>query len=290
MSAPERVAVVDAGPCGGCGCGQWDHRQGKKGCKDPGCGCGKYEPPKGAPANDWPLPVAEVEQAEAAGLVVRPESPAADPALAGARAELEPAGPVPVVVADPAARAAYVEQVAADRPMPPADFLAAHTMVGERAAAGYGWQEGYLAGHAASAAERDEARRTRDGFEVQRDQAYERVDELVAELGRTEATRQRLAQLLDKTAAALADERAEHLNAVGRLRAELDRVNADRQRAQDALDEAEWTGPQASLVLWRYDADQCTTEACGSRYTVPTQHPHPLTPVTVLVVRREVAR
>ena len=38
----------------------------------------------------------------------------------------------------------------ADRlPMPPAEFLAAITMVGERAAAGYGWQEGYLAGRAA---------------------------------------------------------------------------------------------------------------------------------------------
>ncbi|OKI47284.1 hypothetical protein [Micromonospora sp. CB01531] len=38
-------------------------------------------------------------------------------------------------------------------PMPPADFLAAVTMVGERAAAGYGWQEGYLAGRAAAAAD-----------------------------------------------------------------------------------------------------------------------------------------
>ncbi|MEU6387689.1 hypothetical protein ABZ847_29500, partial [Streptomyces bauhiniae] len=40
-------------------------------------------------------------------------------------------------------------------------------------------------------------------------------------------------------------------------------------------------------ALVRYDADQC--EACGFRTTVPElQHEHPLTPVTVLVVRREV--
>ena len=72
---------------------------------------------------------------------------------------------------------------------------------------------------------------------------------------------------------------------VDRLRAELDVVNASRLRALDALDEA----ARISLaeVLLRYDADQCTTDGCGSRYTVPVEHEHPLTPVTVLVVRRE---
>lgn len=41
--------LIDAGPCTDCGCGQWQHRQGKKGCKDPECGCGKYAPPKTPP-------------------------------------------------------------------------------------------------------------------------------------------------------------------------------------------------------------------------------------------------
>lgn len=73
---------------------------------------------------------------------------------------------------------------------------------------------------------------------------------------------------------------------VDRLRAQLDVVNASRLRALDALDEA--TRISLAEVLLRYDADQCTTDRCGSRYTVPVDHPHPLTPVTVLVVRREV--
>lgn len=47
-------------------------------------------------------------------------------------------------------------------PMPPAEFLKAVTMVGERAAAGYGWQEGYLAGRAAAAADIRDAVRAYD--------------------------------------------------------------------------------------------------------------------------------
>lgn len=82
-----------------------------------------------------------------------------------------------------------------------------------------------------------------------------------------------------------AEQRVDELTAtVDRLRIELDRANAARQLAQDALDDATRTGP---AVLWQYDADQC--EKCGRRYTVPADdHPHPLTPVTVLVVRRPV--
>ncbi|MBM0275129.1 hypothetical protein [Micromonospora tarensis] len=239
---------VDQGPCGECGCGQWDHRQGKKGCKDPGCGCGKYEPPKGAPP--------PVEQA---ALVVAPDSPVPGvvvdgPAVLGPGVQVgEPLPAEPGDVALPVLRAAEPEPAVLRQP---------------RAAVA-----------ARLRADLERVTRERDGCEVQRDQAYERVNELTAELGREQAEHQ--ATLREKSA----------LNTeVLRLRAELDRVNADRQRAQDVVDEATWGSPQASLVLWRYDADQCLTEGCGSRYTVPTEHPHPLTPVTVLVVRREVTR
>lgn len=156
-------------------------------------------------------------------------------------------------------------------PMPPAGWLAAHTMVGERAAAGAGWQEGYLAGRA-SAAETDptdlaQAVAVAEALAAERDDARRERDLLQSRLDiiRQERRREFLAhQVLTLTA-----ERDELTAEVGRLRTELDRADV-------AL--------AAGWVLHRYDAQQCQT--CGSRYTVPVEHPHPLTPVTVLVVRR----
>ncbi|MGW5556892.1 hypothetical protein ACWER9_06670 [Micromonospora sp. NPDC003944] len=293
-----QAAVVDAGACGECGCGQWNHRLGKKGCKDPGCGCGKYEPPKDAPAEPEPSD-AEVEAAETAldrdkpCCSEGPDAPHHRECPVGERPTLvvDPGSPVPGVVdvrpddtdpgvpvggfepaepgdADlPVAVEPTDDEVAdeIDRAEATAEIERLHAELAEIRSA-LGVDEVTSPMEAIRAFGREITRlttvlgdrtRERDGFEVQRDQAYERVDEL------TERAR--------------------------RLRRELNGANAGRLHAQDALDEAIRTGTTAAAnVLFRYDADQCTTEGCGSRYTVPVDHQHPLTPVTVLVVRREV--
>ncbi|MCX5066941.1 hypothetical protein OOJ91_13900 [Micromonospora lupini] len=324
----DQAAVVDAGPCRGCGCEQWNHRMGRKGCKDAVCGCGKYEPPKAAPAD--PLKAAYEQTVEELGRGFDVES-----GLAAVLAEPEPVDepepePVPVV-ADPVAQADSVEQVAAidaqlaepdraepptvaDRPMPPKDFLAAHTHVSDRAAAGYGWQQGYLAAQAATAAELTAARHeaaealNRAGhLRAKRDEERRQADRLdgelrnaVAELEQVRAEKTRLAgQLaprladLDQALGELAKLRNVNVE-LGRAHAEIDRLSRERDDARKALKNTADAYVQTSIaaatnVLYRYDANQCTTEGCGSRYTVPVDHPHRLTPVTVLVVRREVA-
>ncbi|KXK63385.1 hypothetical protein AWW66_03465 [Micromonospora rosaria] len=169
-------------------------------------------------------------------------------------------------------------------------------------------------------------RRERQGAEVQRDQAYERIDEQHDALGRIHAALgltevddetdvvgavERLAEALADTGQALVDEQAAHQRTAGRaedaerrvealageldseratvahLRTELGRATARGQRHKAQLDEAVIAGVTAATrVLWRYDASQCVAEGCGSRYTVPVEHEHPLIPVTVLVVHR----
>ncbi|MEU8264443.1 hypothetical protein AB0C02_27955 [Micromonospora sp. NPDC048999] len=106
---------------------------------------------------------------------------------------------------------------------------------------------------------------------------------------------QRLAVERDQAVGAAEDaqRRAEHLAgeleaANARLAADLAAANARQVKTRRALDNAIRTGAAAAArVLWRYDASQCLT--CGSRYTVPVDHEHPLTPVTVLVVARDLA-
>ncbi|MFE7874452.1 hypothetical protein ACFUYE_29400 [Micromonospora humida] len=368
---------ADLGPCRWCGDPQWRHRRGRGGCQEVGCGCAKYgqDPAAEQAEQERVLTVfAEVCERQA-------DQARAELAELTGVVESDPASPVPGVVderpdgADPGVPVAGFEPAQPDDvdlppapepdarpPMPPADFLTAHTMVGERAAAGAGWQEGYLAGQAAAAgpdpalaqavavaealaAERDAARREcdrlagrldiirkerrrehlahqvatltaeRDRALAQRDQAYERVDELHHALGRIyaalglvdlddtdqavqaiealTAAGQRaagLAEDAERRVQALADELDTERATVGPLRTELGRAHARAQRLKGQLDEAVTSGvAAASRVLWRYDASQCLAEGCGVRYTVPAaEHEHPLVPVTVLVVRREV--
>lgn len=240
-------------------------------------------------------------------------------------------GPAPVQVATDAqlAEPGSVETSAAVKPpMPPADFLVAHTMVGERAAAGAGWQEGYLAGQAtavappdpalvqaaqvaeALAVERDEARADRDDYARrlkaadaayaqaagEAEEAQRRADALASELRSLEAEITAVTGQRDQAVADLerigteliaarreakAATRARH-----RIRDELDAATLARLRLQEDLDEVILAGVAAAAnVRQRYDAEQC--ETCGFRTTVPIDHEHPLTPVIVLVVRRE---
>ncbi|MET7949248.1 hypothetical protein [Micromonospora sp. NPDC005324] len=290
-------AVIAADPECRCGDGRWSHKHGSGGCRVMDCPCDKYELPRGTPANDWPLPAIEVEQAEAAGLVVRPESPAADPGLAAVLAEPEPVdepAPEPVpVVADPVAQAESVEQVAgidahlAD-PEPTDDEVADEIDRAEDAAE----IERLTAELDAARREAAEAQNRAGHQRAKHDECRRRADRLDAQLRdattELEQVRSEKTRLAGQLAPRLAD-LDQALGEVARLRRELNGANAVRQHAQDALDEAIRTGTSAAAnVLYRYDADQCTTEACGSRYTVPVEHPHPLTPVTVLVVRREV--
>ncbi|TDC35677.1 hypothetical protein E1211_15335 [Micromonospora sp. 15K316] len=341
------VEMADAGPCNWCGCNQWDHRNGRKGCKTVGCGCGKYEQP---PA----LVVTMV--------------PADDP-----------------VVADPVAQAAYVEQVAAiDEQLAESDddrrpCHRCSDLVLTLSS------DGLCDGCVAEDAETGRLRADVERLTVQLEQAYERVDELETDLGRIygalhidrdrdaaeviEDRRVRLrdaesdllavrgillpngypsripadiemvpavapavqwlADRVDELTAELerqagadlerrrkdlehvqrlaaerdqavgeaeeAQRRAERLGGeldaatatIGRLSRDLAHANAGWTRARQSLNEAIRKGTEsATRVIRKYDADEC--ETCGYRTTVPIDHEHPLTPVTVLIVRREV--
>ncbi|MEV4197049.1 hypothetical protein [Micromonospora globbae] len=344
-AAAEPAVLPDAGTCRWCPHGQWSHKRGKGGCRELDCICDRYGPPK-----DAPVP----------GVIEnRPDD--ADPAVCVGGFEPAQPGDVDLPgVADPAAQAAYVEQVAAIDAQPAEsddDRLPCHrcndlvlTLSSD------GLCDGCVA-------EDDEAIRRRADVErltVQLEQAYERVDELETELGRIygalhidrdrdaaeviEGRRVRLRDaendlldvrgilapngypsripadvsmvpavapavqwLADRVdeltaerdqaagAAKDAQRRAERLAgeldaaqaAIVRLSADLGRANADRQRARAAVDDAVRAGTAAAArVVRRYDAEQC--ETCGYRTTVPIDHEHPLEPVTVLIVRREV--
>ncbi|MFI2663697.1 hypothetical protein [Micromonospora carbonacea] len=318
------TAPVDLGPCETCGCGQWQHRQGKKGCKDVGCGCGKYEPPKAGPvpavavrrtAATCAYPNGEdegehdhalcedvvAERAELAGVVdADPDSPV--PGVAGERPDDadpgEPVGgPEPAQPGDVDLEPA--DEPDAKPPMPPADFLTAHTMVGERAAAGAGWQEGYLAGQAAAAAGPDpalaQAVAVAEALAAERDDARRERDRLASRLDiiRQERRREHLAHQvatltdeLEQARAVLAEENAGHRATLRLLAEARDRVVELEAHVARLLGHMGPGDPGRALV--RYDADQCLT--CGFRTTVPgLQHEHPLVPVSVLVVPREVS-
>jgi hypothetical protein len=111
--------------------------------------------------------------------------------------------------------------------------------------------------------------------------AEQRVDELSTDLAGAHAALTRAdgeAEEAQRRAQARAN----------RLERQLAGAKAGRQHAQQTLSEAIQAGTEAATrVLWRYDAEQC--QDCGFRSTVPVVHEHPLEPVTVLVVRREVA-
>lgn len=136
-----------------------------------------------------------------------------------------------------------------------------------------------------------EERRSRAGAVAQRDEAIKRVDELSTDLTGAHAALTRAdgeAEEAQRRAQALAAELDTERARANRLERQLDGAKAGRQHAQATLAETIHASVTAAAnVLWRYDAHQC--EHCGSRYTEPVTHEHPLTPVTVLVVRREVA-
>ncbi|MFI6819757.1 hypothetical protein ACIBJE_02245 [Micromonospora sp. NPDC050187] len=348
MTAAEAATLIDAGTCRWCPHGQWSHKRGKGGCRELDCVCDKYEAPKGtapAPADDWPLPVAEVESAEAAGLVVRAESPANEagvPVSAVERAEPERTRAelvadltaqsielgtydlaVPAGVRTPSTCAypngedegehdhALCEDVVAERAEPAAAAAPTSTGtdrtgqvirdVGRAVAADIAAQQdeirrlriqlraadGTIADQKRKLArverERDKVRAEltevageRDEAVVQRDQAYERVEEQDIELGRVRAA---LIVAVDE----------DPVEAIERLRARLtgarERVGELERCVARLLAPADVADPER--VLWAYDARQCQT--CGSRYTADVDHEHPLTPVTVLIVRRGVA-
>jgi hypothetical protein len=158
--------------------------------------------------------------------------------------------------------------------------------------------------------------RERTEAEVQRDQAYERVDELTAELGWIHAALgiepdRDPVEVIEDRRVRLRDAETDLLNVRGILspngyprrvpayvdlvptvapavRWVADRVDELEAHVARLLAHANAVGVDPARVLWQYDADQCQT--CGSRFTRWVDHEHPLIPVSVLVVdrRREV--
>ncbi|WP_139128960.1 hypothetical protein [Micromonospora nigra] len=295
--------MPDAGLCRWCPHGQWSHKRGRGGCRELDCACGQYQADPAAPAV---VPAAGVVEADPASPVpgvadvrpddadpgvqvagVEPAQPgdvdlpvlrATHPTLAEVLAEPEPVGEPepapPVVVASPAAQAAHARQVAAtdaqlavdDDPTPPAP---AADVDPEPAAEP----------EPTIVLTQAEAARLHAELE-QRRADEEQIRQLTAE-------RDRLASRLDIIRQ---ERRREHLaHQVMTLTAERDeargRVVELEEHVGRLLDHMGPGDPDRALV--RYDADQC--EACGFRTTVPgLRHEHPLIPVTVLVVRREV--
>lgn len=266
MTATEATALVDAGPCQACGDDQFDHKRGRGGCKVPGCGCGAYERPEPAPR--LPNPDASSSQVRNTGPALEVDPGSSVPS------EVPPAEPERTraeLVADLTAQS--IELGTYDMAVPgdgeptcayplgedqgEHDHALCEDVVAERSEQETATESVYCADERCAQADLARRRTSHERqmrLAAERDEARVRVDALTA--------------------------------TVARLRDDLNRATLGRQRAQDALDEAVRAGTAAATrVLWRYDAEQC--ETCGSRYTVPVQHEHPLTPVTVLVVRRE---
>ncbi|QDY06136.1 hypothetical protein FJK98_02300 [Micromonospora sp. HM134] len=303
---------ADLGPCRWCGDPQWRHKRGKAGCQEPECGCDKYLPPKSPPTKPEPTcayPNGEdggehdhamcedvvAERAELAGVVesdpaspvpgvadVRPDGPDLGVQVAGfepARPDDVDLEPLPERGVDPAAD---LREADAALRITEAEVDRLHGEL-RRLEVELGRARGEADRMAQSVIgacqERDLARREHDGAIVQRDQAYERVEELDVELGRIRGA---LGVDVDVD---LADAARDRVAAVMRLSAQLACRTDEVEQLRGALTRAK--GGWDVGTLWRYDARQC--ETCGFRTTVPgLRHEHPLVPVTVLVVRREV--
>ncbi|WP_431976146.1 hypothetical protein [Micromonospora haikouensis] len=297
----EVTALPDAGQCRWCPHGQWSHKRGRGGCRELDCVCDKYQAdPAAEQAERERVLTAVAEVCERQAAQARTELAELAPVL-----EVDPDSPVPGVAGERPDDVDPGEPVAGFEPAQPGDVdlepaagpdpalaqavAVAEALAAERDAARRECdrlqsrldiirqerRREHLAHQVATlTAERDEARRERDAAVVQRDQAYERVDELDGELGQVRGA-------LD------ADVDDDLVVVCGRLRTELGRANARAQGAKTRLDKAIVAGTEAATrVLWRYDAEQCLD--CGSRFTTWVDHEHPLVPVTVLVVAREV--
>ncbi|MGW3608974.1 hypothetical protein ACWD6N_03645 [Micromonospora sp. NPDC005163] len=312
MGSPVIAEVEVAGRCGWCGCPQFNHRLGKKGCKDPECGCAKYEPPKGKPAAEPAVLVVDPASPVPGVVVERPDGPdlgvcvgGFEPAQPGdVDLPVEPEQPEPIDHPVPCRGCHACEpeptddEVAdeIDRAEGAAEIEQLHAELSEiRAALGVD--------EATSPMEAISAVLNRAGhYRAKRDHERRRADRIDAalrdaavELEQVRADKVRLAgqlapRLADLDQALGEVSKLRQVNVeLGRARAEADQLRRERDKAQGAYDDAIRTGTAAAAnVLYRYDADQCTTDGCGSRYTVPVDHRHPLTPVTVLIVRREV--
>lgn len=204
----EPQALPDAGPCRWCSDVQWDHKRGKGGCKVPGCGCDKYLPPKvkgpELPAAPEPTPDEDLAAGRTVQFATVEEM---DAALAGAvpvglvdpvetldverRRRREPVGEP--AVTDPAAQEESLRQVAEidaklaePEPAAPEQDRVGEVIrtVGQSIAADIAAVERQRDG-AVAAVKR--LGRERTEAELQRDQAYERVDELTTELDRIRA-------------------------------------------------------------------------------------------------------
>ncbi|WFE41925.1 hypothetical protein [Micromonospora sp. WMMD998] len=243
--------------------------------------------------------------------------------LAEAEAEAEPVDepepePEPVVVADPAAQAEHAEQVAAvDEQLAqpgPDDALAEQIEETQQVATELAQERTETQRLTEELATMTEAaadhRRTAGVALSERNRAVERVAELERQVEALTAERDEERErardaghaakaareaVLDLRRALAEQEQhsARELGArsaeIAQLRAELDRATAARRRVQRRYDDAVRTGLASALrVVWRYNAEQC--EECGFRTTVPgMNHPHPMRPVTVLVVERDTA-
>ena len=268
----EPQALPDAGRGRCCGDVQWDHKRGKGGCKVPGCGCPKYLPPK-----------------QSVPVVVEPA----------------PASPVPGVVIDNPAELGPTEQVGGFEPAEPSGVeLPAPPPLVEPGVDRLALANPSLGRRVSPAVLLKQVARERTEAELQRDQAYERVDELDAELGQVRAAL-RVGVDADLPEAARAvmadrDRLGEHLGArvrdldtaqarIAQLEQHVRALTAERndERTANAALHREIAGKAAANVLEQQVRYRCGE--CGRRYGLPfTDHEHgPLTPVVVTIARAD---